>query len=638
MKLHEAMKAILKKAGYKVLDDKRFLSFLADYRAYDDYPAMKQVMKALADGGYTRELSCRIKNKNDRDTRLYAAYLKRALSDAYDFKQEFASYAADSIAYALELTDSVNEPADHGYDAVDHNASHGDGSDWLDEGQPISQGNSSVQFYLQKKADQGDAEAQKILGDIYFDGEIVGQGPVQALNWYRKAADQGNPDAQYCLGHIYMSWQYIMPDESSDSWEDKISEAEAEAEGEKWYLKAAEQGNADAMFWLGFEYGSKARIAEQNILDKTGKPSDYAQKSAMWYKKAVDRLLMLSGQGNANAMCRLGLMYRLGYGVKNDSSEAEKWFTKAASLGNAQAEANLGDMYRSGDGVERNCITAVKWYIEAAGNGSVSAQVALGDMYKNGDGVTCDYLNAVKWYKKAAGQNNCDALFNLGSMYRYGWGVRQDYDEAAKCYVRAALKGDDRSQYELGELYQDEIWPSHDLNEALKWYRKAADEGNGAAQYRIGSMYENGKGVGRNIDEALTWYGMAAENENKEAQKRLDQLCLVAAQRGDAKAQYKLGEKYYSGDGIEEDDGLAAKWYRKAAEQGNAAAQYRLGYMYQGGLGVAQNYAEAVMWYRKSAEQANKDAMLSLSTMYEHGWGVEKDSAEAKKWLDRYLE
>ena len=42
MKLHEALRVILKKSGSSVLDDRRFLSFLADYRVYEDYPAMKQ--------------------------------------------------------------------------------------------------------------------------------------------------------------------------------------------------------------------------------------------------------------------------------------------------------------------------------------------------------------------------------------------------------------------------------------------------------------------------------------------------------------------------------------------------------------------------------------------------------------------
>jgi len=39
-------------------------------------------------------------------------------------------------------------------------------------------------------------------------------------------------------------------------------------------------------------------------------------------------------------------------------------------------------------------------------------------------------------------------------------------------------------------------------------------------------------------------------------------------------------------------------WYRLAAEQGDADAQYNLGIMYRNGNGVPENDAEAVSWYR----------------------------------------
>lgn len=42
------------------------------------------------------------------------------------------------------------------------------------------------------------------------------------------------------------------------------------------------------------------------------------------------------------------------------------------------------------------------------------------------------------------------------------------------------------------------------------------------------------------------------------------------AQAGDASAQYALGAAYEKGTGVEQNDDLAAQWYRKAAERGNA--------------------------------------------------------------------
>ena len=74
------------------------------------------------------------------------------------------------------------------------------------------------------------------------------------------------------------------------------------------------------------------------------------------------------------------------------------------------------------------------------------------------------------------------------------------------------------------------------------------------------------------------------------------------------------------------------KWYRMAAEQGNAAAQYSLAVMYTSGRGVIEDDAEAVKWYRLAAEQGYAAAQNNLGFMYANGEGVPKDDAEAVKW------
>ena len=57
-----------------------------------------------------------------------------------------------------------------------------------------------------------------------------------------------------------------------------------------------------------------------------------------------------------------------------------------------------------------------------------------------------------------------------------------------------------------------------------------------------------------------------------------------------------LGNLYYKGQGVPQDDAQAATWFRKAAEQGDAGAQYNLGGLYFWGRGVPQDYAEAYFW------------------------------------------
>ena len=106
----------------------------------------------------------------------------------------------------------------------------------------------------------------------------------------------------------------------------------------------------------------------------------------------------------------------------------------------------------------------------------------------------------------------------------------------------------------------------------------------------------------------------------------------VAADKGDARAQYFLGKHYSKGDGVPRDDARAAGYLRQSAEQGYAFAQNDLGALYAQGLGVAQDYPEAARWFRKAALQGDPLAQYSLGLAYEQGRGVPKDLPEALKW------
>lgn len=58
-------------------------------------------------------------------------------------------------------------------------------------------------------AEQGDARAQKKLGDMYAGAEGVGENDGIAIQWYRKAAEQGVVEAQTSLGLMYESGQGV---------------------------------------------------------------------------------------------------------------------------------------------------------------------------------------------------------------------------------------------------------------------------------------------------------------------------------------------------------------------------------------------------------------------------------------------
>ncbi len=75
-------------------------------------------------------------------------------------------------------------------------------------------------------------------------------------------------------------------------------------------------------------------------------------------------------------------------------------------------------------------------------------------------------------------------------------------------------------------------------------------------------------------------------------QADVTKLRVMAAQRN-ADAEYVLGERYQTGDGVPQDLKAAVEWYLKAARQGHAHAQYRIGGCYEQGRGVAQDHKAA---------------------------------------------
>ena len=103
-------------------------------------------------------------------------------------------------------------------------------------------------------------------------------------------------------------------------------------------------------------------------------------------------------------------------------------------------------------------------------------------------------------------------------------------------------------------------------------------------------------------------------NQGLAAYHRADYLEALTILRplatdGDAVAQLTLGIMYYSGTGVLQDDGKAARLFRKAADQGDGQAQNNLGQMYENGRGVSHDACEAAKWYRLSADQGNELAL-----------------------------
>lgn len=98
----------------------------------------------------------------------------------------------------------------------------------------------AVEWYT-KAAEQGNADAQNMLGYCYSLGNGVAINLYKAYEWVKKAAEQGHADAQYNLGDCYYNGKGVTQNYN---------------EAVKWYRNAAEQGHEDAI----------NRLRELNVL------------------------------------------------------------------------------------------------------------------------------------------------------------------------------------------------------------------------------------------------------------------------------------------------------------------------------------------------------------------------------------
>ncbi len=198
--------------------------------------------------------------------------------------------------------------------------------------------------------------------------------------------------------------------------------------------------------------------------------------------------------------------------------------------------------------------------------------------------------------------------------------LRESLVDVKCCIVEEATVKDPDEAYKIGNYYfngSDGRIKSY--REAVKWYIKAAELGHADAQFKSGDHYYRGSGVEKDESEAVKWYSKAAE-------------------QGHAEAQYNLAICYFAGYGVEKDESEAVKWYRKAAEQGHANAQVYLAASYEGGRGVEEDKVEAVKWYLKAVAQGNEDAQAALFYRFKNASGINKYASEAVKWYHRAAE
>ncbi len=110
------------------------------------------------------------------------------------------------------------------------------------------------------------------------------------------------------------------------------------------------------------------------------------------------------------------------------------------------------------------------------------------------------------------------------------------------------------------------------------------------------------------------------------------------AKKGDADAQFELGLRLLTGEGIKKDEKAGMQWMEKAAVQKHLRAQFVMGSLHEDGVGVKKNEAKAVEWYQKAAQNGFAPAQFAVAMAYDLGRGIKQDPVKATEWLEKAAE
>ena len=83
--------------------------------------------------------------------------------------------------------------------------------------------------------------------------------------------------------------------------------------------------------------------------------------------------------------------------------------------------------------------------------------------------------------------------------------------------IALANGGDGVAQLAVAKMYHVGPNGRPDLHQAIRWYRVAADHGEAEAEFQLGMIYLNGQGVTECEETALRWLGRAADGGHSEA-------------------------------------------------------------------------------------------------------------------------
>lgn len=231
------------------------------------------------------------------------------------------------------------------------------------------------------EANNDDAAAMTLLGEIYRQGLGVAPDQKVATEWYERADARGDINATFALATELL---------------DEASGKRDAARAGQLLEKAAAAGHPSANYNLAL-----ALLATGNEADD---------------KRAVACLEIAAKAQVPEAMYALGILAQQGRGLPKSEEVSARWMKQAAEAGNTAAQVEYAIMLFNGSGVAKDEKAAAKLFQRAAAQGNAIAQNRLAKLYQFGLGIPPDTIEAAAWHLAARSQGlqdaGLDALFD----------------------------------------------------------------------------------------------------------------------------------------------------------------------------------------------------------------------------------
>lgn len=405
---------------------------------------------------------------------------------------------------------------------------------------------------LAQRANQGEIEAQYLLGKAYLTGKNIDKNKDQAKEWLKKSAENGYAPAMRFMGVL---------SRNNDS------------EAIFWWEKAANLGDSISKLNLGYHYYNTKNIT-------------LAEK---WLISAIE-------SGSPEASIYLFLLYNENKGskkLKKDHRESFKWL-KTYSDSDINIKICLAQSYEYGLGTKADTSKAIQIYEQLAESGDTYAINKLGVMYSKGNGTPKDLTKAAELFKKSADLGDEWGQYNYADALAYGKGVAKDIELAEIYYKKSADKNNFSAILDLAEIHSDR----NNFEEAKKFYKKTIESKDSSLDEKDRAKFE---------------IGIIFKNQNQYSQALSYLESVVGPNKYKTWALNTIGLIYLEGgNGIPTNKQKAYEIFKDLAEKSYGSAEYNLAQCYMNGDGTEKNLDSAKYWFKKARETAMKNDNNSL--------------------------